>query len=169
MIASSTAQAAGPILWVDDDQGEIGKVDVSTGQVTLVGNAGVVLTGIAFDPHGNLFGVSFNSFYSINSKTGVASAIGILGTGGTNALVFSNAGTSGYSVDPSTGAATFVTNWAGQGLGNANGEAFFLEAVGVPEPAGMTLLLGGVGLASLWALGRRSRFRRACNIQEYAT
>jgi hypothetical protein len=88
MIASSTAQAAGPILWVDDDQGEIGKVDVSIGQVTLVGNAGVVLTDIAFDPHGNLFSVSFNTFYSINSNTGVASAIGFLGTGGTNALVF---------------------------------------------------------------------------------
>jgi hypothetical protein len=65
MISSSTAQAAGPILWVDDDQGEIGKVDMSTGQVTLVGNAGVVLTDIAFDPHGNLSSRKTRPFFHL--------------------------------------------------------------------------------------------------------
>jgi hypothetical protein len=235
-----TSAHANPILWVDDSNGEIGKVDVATGLVTLVGNAGVVLTDIGFDPSGNLFGVSFNSFYSINKTTGAATAIGGLGNGDMNALVFSTsgtayamgfasdnlytvntgtgaassignvsgfasggdlafhdgtlylasttnelvqvnlgpvsgtgigpfgvpnvfglangdnnvlyavAGTSVYSVDPGTGAATFVVDWSGQGLGSANGEAFFLEAVVVPEPAGLPLVLSTVGLAGLW-------------------
>ena len=213
----STGRAS-PILWVDDSNGEIGKVDVATGQVTLVGNAGVVLTDIGFDPHGNLFGVSFTTFYSVIESTGLATAIGSLGTTDANALVFSTtgtaytmgsttdnlytintstgaassighvsgfssagdlafhdgtlylasnsndlvkvnlapvsgtdvgpfgvsnvfglangdnnvlyavAGTSVYSVNTTTGAATFDVNYGGQGLGDANGAAFFSEA-----------------------------------------
>jgi hypothetical protein len=223
----------------------MGKVDGATGQVTLVGNAGVILTDIGFDPHGNLFGVSFTTFYSVNQNTGVATAIGSLGPTDANALVFSSAGTpytmgfnsdnlytintgtgaatsighvsgfasagdlafhdgtlylastsdqlvrvnlspvsgtaigsfgvanvfglangdndvlyavagtSVYSVNPSTGHATFVVDWSGHGLGSANGEAFFLEAASVPEPASLSLLLIGTGLSALWLRRRR--------------
>jgi hypothetical protein len=38
----SYAASIGPILWIDDDQGNIGTVDVHSGAVTLIGNAGVV-------------------------------------------------------------------------------------------------------------------------------
>ena len=237
---------AGPILWVDDTSGEIGKVDVATGHVTLVGNAGLQLTDIGFDPKGNLFGVSFNEFYSVNETTGAVKAIGSLGIGVANALVFSHtgtaymmgygsdnlytintstgaatsighvsgfasggdlafhdgtlylastanslvqvnlspvsgtqigsfgvpnvyglangdnnvlyavAGTSVYSVNPSTGAATFVVNYGGQGLGTAGGEAFFLEASSVPEPASIVML--GMGMTCL--LGYQLRRRK---------
>jgi PEP-CTERM motif len=243
-VTVSTGSASGPILWVDDSNGEIGKVDVSTGQVTLVGNAGVVLTDIGFDPQGNLFGVSFDTFYRINENTGAATRIGSLGTSDSNALVFSSsgiaytmgftadnlytintstgaatsighvggffsggdlafhdgtlylastsnqlikvglspvsgtaigsfgvpnvfglangdndvlyavAGTSVYSVNTSTGAATFVVDYGGHGLGTANGEAFFLEAA-VPEPASLSLLLSGATLTGLWLWRRR--------------
>jgi hypothetical protein len=210
--------SAGPILWVCDDQGKIGKVDVATGKVTLLGDTGVVLTDIGFDPEGKLFGISFDTFYRIDGNTGAATAIGPLGPGGMNALVFSTtgtayamgngsddlyrintrtgaatsigyvphggsagdlafhdgklylaslsnrlvrvkfspvggtavgtfkvanvyglaqgddgvlyavAGTSIYSVDPDTGAAKFVVDYGGRGLGNANGAAFANEA-----------------------------------------
>ncbi len=109
--------SAGPILWVCDGQGKIGKVDVATGKVTLVGDAGVVLTDIGFDPEGKLFGVSFDTFYSIDGTTGAAKAIGPLGAVGINALVFSTTGTAYamgnssddlYRINTRTGAATSI-------------------------------------------------------------
>ena len=80
-------------MWICDGPGKIGKVDVAPGKVTLVGDAGVVLTDIGFDPEGKLFGVSFDTFYSIDGTTGAATAIGDLGPIGINALVFSTTGT----------------------------------------------------------------------------
>jgi hypothetical protein len=115
-ILTGSAQAA-PILWVNDSEGNIGKVDVATGDVELVGNAGVVLTDIGFDPDGNLFGVSFDGFYSVSKATGAATLIGSLETGDSNALVFSStgvayvmgiAGDSLFTVDLTTGAASSV-------------------------------------------------------------
>ncbi|MDG3007623.1 PEP-CTERM sorting domain-containing protein [Paludisphaera mucosa] len=238
LVLATSEVRAGPILWVDDANGNIGKVDVATGDVTLVGNAGVVLTDIAFDPAGNLYGISFTTFYRVNMNTGLATAIGSLGLNTANALVFSSAGvaytmgnsggglytidlntgaasligdvgfasagdlafhggdlylsstsnelvrvglgpvsgtpvgpfspsnvfglangdddvlyavagTSVYSVDPNTGASVLAANYGGQGLGQAFGEAFFFEAVAVPEPGGLVLLATGVGLAAL--------------------
>ncbi len=115
-LTMSTA-SADPILWVCDHEGKIGKVDVATGKVTLVGDAGVVLTDIAFDTEGNLFGVSFDTFYRIDMATGAATAIGSLGPAGINALVFSttgiayamgNGGDDLYKINKKTGAATSI-------------------------------------------------------------
>ena len=117
-ICLSISQAiAGPVLWIDDQSGNIGTVDVATGAPTLIGPAGVVLTDIAFDPTGNLWGVSFTDFYSINKTTGAATLVGALGSGinGNNALVFSSTGTlysasstdtNLYTINTVTGAAT---------------------------------------------------------------
>lgn len=113
---------AGPVLWVNDSSGNIGTIDVSSGTVTVIGNSGAALTDIAFDPSGNLYGVSFTNFYSINKTTGLATSIGSLGTTDSNALVFSNAGvayTMGYNADNlrtvnvGTGAATSIGNVSG--------------------------------------------------------
>ncbi len=115
-VTISTA-GAGPILWICDGQGKIGKVDAATGKVTLVGDAGVVLTDIGFDPEGKLFGVSFDTFYRIDADTGAAKAIGTLGLIGINALVFSTTGTAYamgnggddlYRINTRTGAATSI-------------------------------------------------------------
>jgi hypothetical protein len=116
--ALSISQAiAGPVLWIDDSSGNIGTVDVATGVATKIGNAGVLLTDIAFDPSGNLWGVSFTNLYSINKSTGTATNVGALGAGinGNNALVFSSTGIlysasstnkNLYTINTSTGAAT---------------------------------------------------------------
>ena len=52
---------ASPLLWIDDSAGRIGTVDVATGVDTLVGNSGAALTDIAFDPNGNLYGITFSN------------------------------------------------------------------------------------------------------------
>ncbi|MBN2661078.1 MAG: PEP-CTERM sorting domain-containing protein [Tannerellaceae bacterium] len=117
MSLSITPAVAAPILWVDDASGGIGTVDVATGTETFIGNAGLVLTDIAFDPSGNLWGVSFTALYSINKSNGLATYVGALGSGinGNNALVFSSTGIcysasstnkNLYTIDTSTGAAT---------------------------------------------------------------
>jgi hypothetical protein len=67
------------------------------------------------------------------------------------------AGTSVYSVNVSTGAATFVLDWAGQGLGVANGEAIIPDAAAVPEPASLTL--AGIGFIALAGFLRRHSSR----------
>jgi hypothetical protein len=121
VIACGTGTArAGQILWIDDAFGNIGTVDVSTGASTVIGNSGVNLTDIAFDPHGNLYGVSFTSLYTINTSNAHATLVGNLGdivSGGANALVFAPDGTlyaasslsaDLFTVNPATGAATAV-------------------------------------------------------------
>ncbi len=108
---------ANPVLWVNDVNGNIGTVDVGTGLATLIGNSGVDLSDIAFDPSGNLYGVSFWDLYRINQTTGAATLVGPLGVGSMNALVFASDGTlyaaayasTGlYSVNVATGAATLL-------------------------------------------------------------
>jgi hypothetical protein len=122
LVLTSTAARADFQLWVDDAAGTIGKVDVDTGAVTLVGNSGAPLTDIAFDPNGNLYGVSFTDLYKIDASTGAATDLGAI-TGapgaGFNALVFGTDGTlysAGfssqelYSINPTTLAATDLGN-----------------------------------------------------------
>ena len=121
MLFSLGCSAAKVTLWVDDASGEIGKVDVGTGAVTLVGNSGHILTDIAFDTSGNLFGIDQTNLYRINAATGAATVIGALnpaiptvpsniGQIPANSLVFSSSGTlytatnQLYRIDPSTGA-----------------------------------------------------------------
>lgn len=106
---------ADPVLWVDDSSGKLGKVDVSTGAVTLVGTMGAVMTDIAFDPSGHLYGITFGALYSIDAATAATTFIGNLGTS-LNSLVFSSIGTlygansSLYTINTATGVASLVGN-----------------------------------------------------------
>ena len=84
-------------LSIDDSAGNIGTVDLTTQSVTVIGNAGVVLTDIAFSPSGNLYGNSFTNLYSVSTTTGVATNIGATGVTDLNALVF---GSTGHSTQP---------------------------------------------------------------------
>ena len=44
LAAGLAAAQAAPVLWFDDSSGNLGKVDVATGDVTMVGSMGVVMT-----------------------------------------------------------------------------------------------------------------------------
>jgi len=84
---------AGPIMHVHDSEGNLGTVDAATGNVTIIGNMGVQMTDIAFDSSGNLFGLTFDGFYSINTTTATSTFIGNHSIKGGNAFVFGSDGT----------------------------------------------------------------------------
>lgn len=109
------AVTAAPIMHVHDSNGNLGMVDVTTGDVSLIGSMGVTMTDIGFDPVGNLYGIGFNGLYSINETTAATTLIGNHGIASGNALVFDDGGTlyaagassnSLYTIDPLTGAST---------------------------------------------------------------
>jgi hypothetical protein len=170
-VAVTTTCLGTPItMWIDDSTGKIGTVDVNTGAVKLIGNAGIVLTDIAFDPQGNLYGVDFNSLYKISTSAGTASYVGSLGaTSDANALVFGSDGTlyvSGLSgnfltINPSTGQATVVGR-LGFGFGSAGDLAFIDGALYLSDNANQLItvdlktghgtLVGDVGVAGVSGL-----------------
>jgi outer membrane protein assembly factor BamB len=156
--------------WIADSSGNIGQVDVSTGIATLVGNAGVVLTDIAFSPSGDLYGISFTELYSINTLTGAATAIGSLdiASDDANALVFSSSGTlytatvagSLYTVNTATGAATDVGSLSGYGsagdLAFVDGTLYLAtssnDLVSVNPSTGAATLVGPFGVSNVFGL-----------------
>jgi hypothetical protein len=120
--------AAAPTLWVADVDGRLGTVDLASKQVTVIGDMGHVMTDIAFDPAGKLFGVGFLGLYRIDPQTAASTLVGDLG-GSFNSLVFDAAGrlyTAGnalYSVNPSTGAASLIGK-GGYGYASSGDLAF---------------------------------------------
>jgi hypothetical protein len=87
------AATAGPTIYVTDAAGRLATVTLGTYAVHIVGSEGALLTDIAFNPKdGQLYGVSFTSFYRLNRKTGKATLIGNLGISDANALVFNGQG-----------------------------------------------------------------------------
>lgn len=134
---SAAAQAATVIIGTNNNV--LNFVDTetvsTTGSVAVTGVSGS-LTDVAYDQNGNLYGISFNGLYSINTNTGAASHIGNFGsTGGMNALTFDSAGnayaasTSNsnlYSVNVSTGAATSL-GAIGGGFNTSAGDLAFAD------------------------------------------
>jgi hypothetical protein len=109
---------AGPTIYVTDASGRLATVTLGTYAVHIIGSEGALLTDIAFNPKdGQLYGVSFTSFYRLNRKTGKATFIGNLGINDANALVFDGQGvaytegvnsTELYTVNSSNGHVTKV-------------------------------------------------------------
>ena len=159
--------SAAPILWVDDGRGNLGTVDVSTGSVNVIGNMGRVMTDIAFDPTGNLYGIDFGSLYSINKTNGASTFIGNFGTS-LNSLVFASDGTlfaantSLYTINVSTGAATVVGN--GGYAYNSSGDLAFIgndlmlssccgdSLVKLDKSTGVGSLVGNIGYGGVYGL-----------------
>jgi hypothetical protein len=167
MAASPLAQALE--LWVDDANGKLGRVDVATGAVTIVGNMGVVMADIAFDPLGHLFGVSGGNLYSINSGNAGVTLIGSVGAS-VNSLVFSSSGTLYaannllYTINTTTGAGTAVGNTT-SGFLSAGDLAFvggelYLSSTGrttdslfkLNTSTGLGTRIGGLGVSAVYGL-----------------
>lgn len=119
---------AAPVLWVGDSRGQLGTVDVATGTAVVIGNMGHVMTDIAFDPSGNLWGVDGASLYMINATTAAATLVGNTNTGFINSLVFASngtlyaAGSSLFTLNTATGNGSLVG--AGNGYSSSGDLAF---------------------------------------------
>jgi hypothetical protein len=111
------ALRAEPTLWINAFGATLGRVDVATGAVAIVGSTGVTLTDIAFAPNGDLYGLTFTDLYRVDPLTAAVTLVGPHGIPSGNALVFGGGGvlyaagdlsTSLYSINPNTGASTVL-------------------------------------------------------------
>ncbi|MBA4178079.1 MAG: hypothetical protein C0505_16205 [Leptothrix sp. (in: Bacteria)] len=168
LLVSALAAHAGPVLWLSTGgPNQLATVDVATGATTVVGNTNVFLTDIAFDPTGNLWGISFSDFYSVDKTNGNATLVGSLGSfaGTANALVFGAdgtlymAGSSLYKVNTSTGASTLVGAIGFQSAGDlafVGGDLFMAASSGqlidVDTTTGAGAAIGPIGVASTFGL-----------------
>jgi hypothetical protein len=168
VLLTASSAVAGPIMYVHDDAGILGTVDVATGGVTVIGNMGQVMTDIAFDPLGNLYGITFGQLFSINAGTAASALIGNHGIAGGNALVFGSDGTlygagfattNLYTVNKASGASTSVGNTGFNSGGDLafNGGSLYMASLGselirVNPATGAGSLVGAFGVANVFGL-----------------
>ncbi len=159
--------SAAPVLWSGDSSGRLGTVDVATGNVNVIGNMNAIMTDIAFDPNGNLWGITFGKLYKIDKTTAASTFIGNLGTSA-NSLVFDSSGvlytanSSLYTVNTSTGVANLVGNggnsYSSSGdLAFVGGELFLSSSGGdnlvkINTANGSGSLIGNIGFLSVFGL-----------------
>lgn len=163
------AVRAEPTIWLSDLSGNLGTVDMATGDVNIIGNTGIAMTDIAFDANGKLYGVDFTNLYVIDRGTATATLIGP--TGFTlNSLVFGVDGTlysaidQLYTIDVSTGAASPVGagGYFSSGdlafigsdlyltaLDGATGKDFLYK---IDKDTGSGTLIGDLGFLSVYGL-----------------
>jgi hypothetical protein len=162
-----TVTNASPVLWSGDSSGRLGTVDVATGNVNVIGSMGVTMTDIAFDPDGNLWGITFGSLYKIDKTTAASTLVGNLGTSA-NSLVFNSSGvlyaanSSLYTLDTTTGIANLVGNggdsYSSSGdLAFVGGDLFLSSAGGdslvkINTNDGSGSLIGNIGFSSVFGL-----------------
>jgi hypothetical protein len=132
------------------------RVNTSTGGASVLGNIGFSSAGdLAFHDGQLYLSSTTNQLIRIDPSTFAGSAVGNLGfssvfglANGDDNVLYGVAGTQIFSVNTATGAGTLSTNYAGNGLGQANGTSFFREAtVGVRDDAstcGLLALASGI-------------------------
>ncbi len=170
-LALSSVASAGQMLWVGDEHGNLGTVDIATGAVNVIGNMGTAMTDIAFDNHGNLYGITFNSLFRIDTATAGITHIGqhTLGVGAKNSLEFGADGTlyaasdALYSLDVGTGAASRIGN-GGAAYQSSGDLAFvggdmYLSSAGISDSlmrvdaaTGVATLIGDLGFNAVYGL-----------------
>jgi hypothetical protein len=155
-----------PIIWVGDGDGTLGAVDVSTGAATVIGQMSQSMTDIAFDPTGNLWGITSGSLYQINKTTAATTLVGNYGAPALNSLIFGAdgtlyaAGSSLYKLDTATGAAALIGN--GGGYSSSGDLAFvggnlYLSSVGddlfmLNRTTGAGTKVGAIGYSAVYGL-----------------
>ena len=167
LFSAAIAAHAAPTLWVSTGGAGLATVDVATGATSFIGNTSVALTDIAFNPSGDLYGISFSSLYKVNSSTGATTLVGSLGSvvGTANALVFGSdgtlymAGSSLYTVNTLTGAASAIGSIGYQSGGDLAfiGSELYMASSGnqlidVDTTSGAGALIGNLGVGSMFGL-----------------
>ena len=108
---------AQPTLYIHDSSRQLATVDVPTGNVSIIGPLDAVFTDIAFDPSGQLFGITFNELYEINATDASVALVGTHGIPSAVALTFNSDGTlyaaSGsntnlYTINPNDGTSVAI-------------------------------------------------------------
>lgn len=132
-------------IYIGDSSGTLGLVNPVSGSVSLIGNMGQVMTDVAMDSSGQLWGVTFNDLYKVDKTTAASTWIGNLGaaSGGSNALAFGPGGTlylasttstSLFTVNTGSGAATSLignTGWYSSGdLDSYGGQLYWTTSEG---------------------------------------
>ena len=166
-----TAAASPPVFYVIDDT-QLALLDVAHQSVTIIGSTGTYLDDIAFDPNGNLFGISGNGLFTIDKTTGAATALGgPLGLVDTTSLVFSSAGTlytannSLCTINPLSGVGATVGH-GGDGYQSSGDLAFFGDQlyltsthtqtsdtlIKVNAATGAGTLLGDIGFPNVYGM-----------------
>jgi hypothetical protein len=135
--------ATNPTLWICDAAGQIWTVQLGTYAIKRIGLEGseTVLTDIAFDKAGNLYGLSFNQWYRVSKSNGQVTPVGSLGITDANALVINANGvgyTEGYQV-----AKLYKVNIA-NGITTAVGPTGSYKSAGDLTFYNGTLILSGI-------------------------
>ncbi|WP_424101698.1 PEP-CTERM sorting domain-containing protein [Moorena producens] len=164
-----TAQAAS---FLSTANGEVGKIDTSTGKFTPLNSNDIPFFDIALSNSGELFGVTPSALYSIDKSTGLSSLIGYL-FAFINALGFSNdddkvlygAGDdSFYTIDTSSGAASLVAkipnfNSSGDIAFDSVNNQFFATSLSVDGSSDILFSIANDGTASeIGSIGFRDIF-----------
>jgi len=113
----SDQASSSPLLWAHDAAGQLGTVDLADSSVAIIGSMGAVMTDIAYDADGNLWGITPTDLYRINPHTAATTLIGAHNIPQGNALVFGTDGllyaaggstTKLFTLDPATGNGTSI-------------------------------------------------------------
>ncbi|MBU4261944.1 MAG: hypothetical protein KKC76_08730 [Proteobacteria bacterium] len=106
-----------PVLWAHDAAGQLGTIDLADSSVDIIGTMGAVMTDIAYDADGNLWGITPTDLYRIDPHTATTTLIGAHNIPQGNALVFGSdgllyaaGGTTAklFILDPATGIGTGI-------------------------------------------------------------
>ena len=140
----------------DVQTAQLVRISPTTGAGTAVGLTGNPIRGLAYNPlTETLYGSSVGTFYTINTNTGIAFAVGPTGFGNIDALAFDVATGILYGADNGEVSSQLITINTSTGVGTAVGIIGSVRVQGmtmVPEPCASLLLLG---TAFAWATGRK--------------
>ncbi len=169
LVGSAQICRAG-MIYTGDSSGNLWTTDSGTGSSTLIGSMGSVQFDIAFNPFGQLYGVTGGSaLYSIDAGSGASTLLGNLGVF-VNGLEFSSAGvlygsggTTLYTIDTGLATAAIVGGVGAIGFNSGGDLAFASDGtlymtttdnrlVKVNSGTGAGTDIGGIGFSEVYGI-----------------